>query len=156
MESLPKKQHIDGSDEEDRAAATAPDYVVGEQVFYPDACARVVVKRVWTNKEAVDKDVQHVFRDASQIALEYHEEVNACEENNQAKINVKHYDRHAWYEVIWTDFDKFRQIVPQSFLKTMRDSWRSRPMVTEENSRGLPEPSRWHEFAADYHSDLDE
>jgi hypothetical protein len=130
-----------------------PDYVVGEQVFYDNACARVVVKRVWINKEAMDKDVQHVFHDASQIALEYNQA--ASSDGNRDKINVKHYNHNAWYEVIWNDLDKFRQIVPQSFLKTMRGPREPRPMVTEENSLGMPKPSRWHEFAADYDSDAD-
>lgn len=127
------------------------DYVVGEKVFYRNACARVVVKRVWINKEAMDKDVQPVFRDASQIASEYHQEVAASEENNRAKHNVKHYNHHAWYEVIWNDLDKMRQIVPQSYLSSNRDPRQPREMVTDDKpSYGLPKPSEWRKFAADY------
>ena len=130
-----------------------PDYVVGEQVFYRNACERVCVTRVWINKEAMDKDVQPVLRDASQIAVEYL--LAASSDGNRDKINVKHYKHNAWYEVIWTAYEKFRAIVPQSFLQTMRDPHRPRPMVTEEHPLGLPKPSRWHEFAADYDSDAE-
>jgi len=131
-----------------------PDYVVGEKVFYTNACEHVCVKRVWIDKAAMDKDVQPVFRDASQIAVEYLQA--ASSDGNRDKINVEHYNHNAWYEVIWTAHDKFRQIVPQSYLSSNRDPWRPRPMVTEEQSFGLPKPSEWHEFAADYDSDDEE
>ena len=129
------------------------DYVVGEKVFYRNACARVVVTRVWINKEAMDKDVQPVFRDASQIAVEYHQEVAASEENNRAKHSVKHHNHHAWYEVIWNDLDKMRQIVPQGYLSSNRDPRQPREMVTDDKpSYGLPRPCEWHKYAADYDS----
>ena len=130
-----------------------PDYVVGEKVFYTNACEHVCVKRVWIDKAAMDKDVQPVFRDASQIAVEYLQA--ASSDGNRDKINVEHYNHNAWYEVIWTAHDKFRQIVPQSYLKSQRGPREPRPMVTEEHSFGLPKPSRWHEFAADYNSDVE-
>ena len=131
-----------------------PDFVVGEKVFcrLGSVCAHVCVKRVWIDKAAMDKDVQPVFRDASQICAEYLGQVAASEEDNRAKHNVKSCNKHAWYEIIWYAHERMRVILPQTYLQSNRGPREPRPMVTDADSGGLPKPSEWHKFEAGYDS----
>ena len=101
--------------EAQRELAAQPGFRVGEQAFYVDRVVHVRVERVWSDKVAMDEDVQRVFRDASQICCEY--TMRQGSDDVASNALVEQWDTHAWYEVIWYEYDKMRQIVPQAMLR---------------------------------------
>jgi hypothetical protein len=95
--------------------AAQPTFLVGEAVFYVEEMSDVRVNRVWRDKVAMDLDVRHVFRDASQVCCEY--TMRQGSDDVASKALVEQWDAHAWYEVIWYEYDEMRQIVPQAMLR---------------------------------------
>ena len=129
-----------GSHSEDVPAG--PEHVVGEAVFYSKSMQDAVVTRVWKDKPSMKRAVDMVFRDASQVSVDY---------KAMCADEVEMIDQHAWYEICWYEHDRMRQIVPQADLDGKSGPGCPREMVTEEQTACyLPKPSEWHEFAADY------
>ena len=128
-------------------------FVVGENAWctLSSVMTFVCVKRTWVNKAAMDHDVQSVFRDASQICVEYF--LCAALDDEESKTWIDKCDKNAWYEIIWYDYARCRLIVPQEVLDKRSAPHEPRMMVTEENPGFMPPPSEWHTFESGYTSD---
>ena len=108
-----------------------PDHVVGEVVFYSKSLQDAVVTRVWKDTPTMKEAVDPVFRDASQVSVDYR--AMCADDRPHMKRTVEIVDQHAWYEICWYEHERMRQIVPQVDLKGKSGPGCPREMATHSS-----------------------